>query len=303
MKKIIIIAFLFQSWLLKAQYNCENFCLSFDDTLCLNQLVIDTSLANNIWQIGKPHKAIVDSSAISGKVIITDTNNAYPVNNFSTFTLSSLASYGDIYGFKVFSGRYQCNTDSLKDWGKIEFSYDKGHNWIDLVNDTTFAQNIIWYTLKPKLTGRSAGYFDMVIADGGSAFNIHLGDTLMYRFSFYSDSIFDNRMGILFESLCLWDFVEGITETHFTAIKSKIYPNPSADFFNIEFDNPDAGSFQLAVYDINSHLLIRQDNITSNNIKLDMRAYKTGMYVYKITNLKTKKRCWGKFIKSPGLNW
>lgn len=290
--------FLFYSSLIYCQTTFEDYCLTFNDTIYLNHLVIDTTItSHNIWQIGNPTKSSIDT-AIFDEVIITDTINPYPANNYSVFVITNIATYGDIYGFKMFTGNYFVETDSLKDFGKIEFSPDKGFTWIDLINDTAYSSNIIWYSAKPTLTGHSANYnyFDVLLADNRSVFNIQLGDTLLYRFTFSSDSIYDNLSGLLFDNICFNDFVEGISEIHFKPIKSKIYPNPSSEIITIEFENPTSESFQLAVYDIHSKHLLTKENITDNKVAIDTQPFNSGIYVYKLTNLKFKKRCWGKFI-------
>ena len=49
----------------------------------------------------------------------------------------------------ILSGEYYVNSDSLTDFGLIEFSPDNGTTWIDLINDTTYANDLWWNS--PKL--------------------------------------------------------------------------------------------------------------------------------------------------------
>ena len=132
--------------------------------------------------------------------------------------------------------------------------------------------------------------------DIGSAFGINVGDTLLFRFTFISDSIFDNASGLLFDDFSMWDYVEGISETRFRAFKSKVYPNPVDEQFTIGFDNPDAAPIELAVYDIHSKPVLKQENITREQIILNAADFKPGIYIYKLTNFKESKRSWGKFV-------
>ena len=99
----------------------------------------------------------------------------------------------------------------------------------------------------------------------------------------------------MFDNLCFADFVEGISDIHFKSIKSVIYPNPSAGYFTIEFENPDAKPFELAVYDMQSKRILTREGITGNKIFLDTHSFKPGIYVYKLTNEELQKRCWGRF--------
>jgi hypothetical protein len=299
MKGILTYLILLNANLLYAQTYCDYYCQDFEDTICLSQFIIDTAAyPQNIWQIGRPQKLVIDTSNYSSNVIITDTMNSYPIDNQSVFIIKNIATFGDIYGCKMFNGAYFVQTDSLNDYGLIEFSPDKGMTWIDIINDTLYSSSFVWYSSKPILTGKTDGWrgFDMLFADNGSVFDIEYGDTLMFRFSFYSDSTFDSLDGLAYDNLCFQDFVEGISETHFTPIMSKIYPNPSTDNFIIEFENSTYEGFELSVYDIKSKLIIRKDKIFENKVFLDTRTLKSGIYIYKLTNINAKKRSWGKFV-------
>jgi len=298
MKKIITFLSILNVNLLYCQSPCDNYCLTFEDTICLNHLIIDTAaFPQNLWQIGRPQKPLFDSAASPINAIITDTIHPYAINNYSVFIINNTTTMGDVYGFRIFQGIYNVQTDSLQDYGRMEFSPDKGTTWIDLINDTIY-NAVVWDSQKPVLTGNSHGwkYFDVLLVDIGSVFNIQLGDTLMFRFTFTSDSIPDNLGGLMYDNICFQDFIEGISEIHFKPIKSKIYPNPSSNIFTIEFENPKSEIFQLAVYDIHSKPIITKENITDNKTTIDAQQFKPGTYVYKLTNLKSKKRCWGKFI-------
>ncbi len=298
MKKLIILLLIFNANFLLAQKNpCENYCLSFEDTLCMSHLKIDTSNTQNLWQIGQPQKTVLNTASSPVNVIITDTINPYPINNNSVFIIENIANLGDFYGLKMFYGYYKVQTDSLNDFGRIEFSPDNGALWVDVINDTVY-NSFSWYSQKLVLTGNSNGwkYFDVLIADIGSVFNVQIGDTILFRFTFTSDSIYDNLGGLMYDDICFSSFVEGISETRFKTLKSSIYPNPAINQFTIEFENPTAELYQLSVYDIKSNLVFSKENISENKIILDAELFKLGTYIYKLTNQKTPKRSWGKFV-------
>lgn len=302
MKRIITVLLFLSSNSIYAQSSCDDiyYNIDFEDTICLYHINIDTSsFPDNIWQIGYPQKPLFDSTANPTKVIITDTINPYPINNHSVFTIRNFATSGDLYGFKMFQGAYNVQTDPLNDYGLMEFSPDNGTTWVDLFNDTIYNVSM-WYSQVPVLTGNSNGwrYFDLSMVDLGSVFNLNLGDTLLYRFTFISDSIADTLGGLMFDNFSFSDFVEGVSEIHFKPIKSKIYPNPVNKVFTIEFENPTSDAFDLSIYDIHSNLKVKKNDFTGSRITLDAESLPIGMYVYKLTNPKAKKRSWGKFIKS-----
>lgn len=300
MKRIITLLFFLNVCFLFCQTPCESYCLSFEDTFCLNQLTIDTAKSSkNLWQIGSPQKTQFNKAESGQNVIITDLTKSYPINNYSDFIITHLSALGDVYGFRMLQGYYNVQTDSLRDYGSMEFSPDNGKKWIDIINDTVY-NAFVWYSKKPVLTGNSHGwkYFDVSLADIGSVFNLQLGDTLLFRFGFKSDSISNNLAGLMYDNICFKGFVEGISKTHFKPIKSKIYPNPSVNNFLIEFENSTGELYELSVYDIHSKLLMKEENITDSKIIVNVKSFRPGIYVYKLTNLKAQKRSWGKFILS-----
>ena len=239
MKKLLLLFLLLPSLSLNAQNPCDyNLFLNFEDTNCLSHLSIDTThFKHNIWQIGHAEKAGIDSLACKTKVIVTDTMHPYPVNDTSVFIIKNMVTPGFYYDCRLFSGQYYVQTDSLKDFGKIEFSADHGTTWIDIINNSAYSSTFQWYT-KPVLTGhsRTCKSFDGMFCDLGSVFHLQIGDTVMFRFSFISDSIFDNSAGLMFDNFEFIDFIEGISEIRFTPIKSMIFPNPGKGVFTIEFE-------------------------------------------------------------------
>ncbi|MBM3404445.1 MAG: T9SS type A sorting domain-containing protein [Bacteroidetes bacterium] len=300
MKKLLFLSFIvaMKIQFLAGQPLCYDYWITFDSPYCLQNITIDTtSYPNNIWQIGHYNKPGFDSSACLTKVIITDTINPYPANDTSVFYIRSLANNG-VYDMLWFSADYYVQTDSLKDYGKIEFSPDNGTTWIDIIADTVYPLVFQWQTPKPVLTGYSGycNWFDVMISELHSVFDLDYGDTLTFRYTFISDSTQDNLCGIIFDNISLYQWVEGISKIRYTPVKSTIHPNPSADFLTIEFDNPAFESFELSVYDIHSKLLLKNDHIITNSIVINAQSFPQGTYIYKLINPFSKKRSWGKFV-------
>src|SRR5204863_2124304 len=73
---------------------------------------IDTTQAGNIWQIGTPSKTVFGSAYSTPLALITDSANAYPANNQSSFTVTI---YTDDETF--FSFWHRIDADSLNDGG------------------------------------------------------------------------------------------------------------------------------------------------------------------------------------------
>jgi hypothetical protein len=277
----------------------DDYCIDFDDQENRDHLFIDTlNYPGNIWQIGHPWKVAFDSAQSAPNVIVTDTINSYPVNNNSAFIIKDLATEGMIMGIEVFWGYYNVQTDSLNDYGKIEFSPDKGITWYDLIADTLYRASWEWFSYEPVLTGNSGGwkFFEILMYDIASVFDIHIGDTVMYKFSFVSDSIPENLDGIMYDNLCFWEFIEGISEIRFKPIETSIYPNPSSSNFMIKFKNPQDDSFQLNVYNARSKLMFSKEGVNGTTVGFGKENLPAGIYFYKLTNSNRNERGWGKFI-------
>ena len=297
MKKLSVILFVFTLHFSTANCQpCSNYCLGFDFQYCMDLFSIDTNVQNNIWQIGPPQKSVFSSAQTGYNAIVTDTLNTYPVNNISTFTVTNSAGYGDVYGISIFNGNYYVNSDSLNDYGTIEMSFDIGNTWINIVDDTTY--NCFYWLQKPVLTGNSNTwkYFEAYFYELGSVFNIEYGDTVMFRFSFFSDSIYDNRDGLMYDNICFGEFIEGISETHFTPVRSSAFPVPSDNFVTISVENPSNAAFEISIYTVKSVPVLKIENLTEDEYKIDVSRFTPGTYMYKLTNYTDKKRSWGKFV-------
>lgn len=266
------------------------FILSFEDPMLFNHVIIPTN-PNNKWEIAAPQKTLFTSAFSPTNVIVTDKTNPYPINDTSFFIIKNTAGHGLVGNWVAsLSGKYFVNSDSLLDFGKIEFSPNNGTSWISLTHATTYSNSIVWNT-EPTLTGNSNGwkYFDVNIASLGSLLNIHYGDTILYKFSFISDNIQTNKDGLMYDDIEFLDLVESIPE-----IKNDnlifLYPNPTRSVLNIN------GSSDFSI--ISSTIFDLMGNIVSSNnhqTNIDISNLLPGMYF--IRGLTDKGEFKQKFIK------
>lgn len=200
------------------QWDLEgNYDLTFDNENYLNHRTIDSiSNPNNIWIIGSPNKNSFVNAYSSPNVIVTDTSKSYPINDTSKFIIRNTAmGYGFEWPHTVWlSGMYYVDTDTLSDFGGIEFSPNNGLTWLDILNDTLIINsNYSWPWARngdrPVLSGNSNGWksFWVHLAELGHSYNVEFGDTVLYRFSFLSDSFNSNKDGLMFDDLHFEDFV------------------------------------------------------------------------------------------------
>jgi hypothetical protein len=175
-------------------------------------LEIERSGKNNCWETGIPKKKknIKKAHSVPG-LIITKRCKSYPPNNVSSFIIR----HTDQGGYSMphtarLSGYYNVNSDSLNDYGTIEISPDSGKTWISLISDTVYQSHYHWITPKPVLTGNSNGWqkFEVSLAELGKVFSVKSGATILFRFSFISDSKKNKLDGLAYDNLQFCDGAE-----------------------------------------------------------------------------------------------
>jgi len=266
---------------------------NFESTENYDYLTFDT-IPNqiNIWQIAKPSKPILDTTIYANQtnfnVIITDSLNPYPINDTSSFTIKiPIPSYATDF---FLEGSYYIDSDSLNDYGKIEYSMDNGVNWVLISDDTLTYTNQndppdtsswpIYYNHPPiVLTGLSNEWksFHINLIESYQLFNHNTDqswlDTALYRFTFISDQTFDDRDGLMFDNINIVNvFAFNIHENKSSSIK--IYPNPLTSNV-INFANKDVN--QVKLFNSNGKLVFEQNSATIKELTIPNLA--KGIYI------------------------
>lgn len=303
---IFIISFL--SIISDIHGQCQFFLLNFEDTTCMNRFSIDSnSNSSPVWQIAVPQKTSLNTSISPPNVIITDSVNSYPTNDTSRFIITKTAGLGFIFPptsagnhTVTLSGYYFVNSDSLQDYGIIEFSPDNGNTWIDIIKDTIYLNDPDWDPKRPILTGNSNGwqYFRVDLYNYSPGFSIQQGDTILYRFSFVSDSTFDNLDGLMFDDLHFDDFAESTNNLKYKMFKSKCYPNPAGEKLNVDFKNLNQSEFSLTIYDQFGKKVFFKNNIREGKVNLNISLFQQGLYFYRLIDSKKTQLSIGKFTKT-----
>lgn len=255
----------------------------FDDPVHMYQdyIEIDTvSNPNNIWQIGQANKPLFNTATTWGgwKVLITDSVNSYPINDTSYFYFKHrwcIDGMNSIRSF-VLAGEVWVDTDSLNDFGIIEFSSDDGASWMDLTTDTSL--NTYMEYLGPPLTGASAGWYSFYVWCDDLTANLTVcPEDIIFRFGMISDSLADGKDGIMFSYL---EFSAGLTAVHeLEETQNLVFPNPAANTLYLN----SASSNQF----ISAEIIDLQGNIVSYSQGMSLRSIdisglETGIYVLKI---------------------
>jgi hypothetical protein len=265
-----------------------NWGVNFDSPWYLDRIVRDTiSNPNCTWQVGHPSKTVFTSAHSVPNVVVTDTLNSVPPNDTSIFYLTHVR--GQFAPFHVFVLHfwYMLDGDST-DFGKIEISPDTGHTWINvLTEDTTFQMN--WNSPKPTLTGSTVGWqsFDLNMmqwASGFGTFPIYMtGDTILFRFTYITDSGSVSHDGWMMDDFMLEDYFEGIEKIQNDNLIS-ISPNPTSDELRVHTTKvSDKQTIQI----LNCTGQILYDNANFIGTTIDTRQLANGIYLLRYSDTKS----------------
>ena len=121
-----------------------------------------------------------------------------------------------------------------------------------MLTDTIYKnQGIYGWIKEANLTGSSNGWewFELY-AGGVDEFDINYIDTVMFKFTFISDSIENNKEGWMLDDIYIDDFGDSsIDDFKWNNFNSFIFPNPSADFISIKYENSIKSKYKVLIYD------------------------------------------------------
>ncbi len=293
MKQLLLLIFLITGNFLFSQ---NQYVISFEGTGqneneinfnegIFHELRIDTvSNPNNIWQIGAPQKSVFSSAFTAPNAIVTDTINSYPINDTSSFVLKHLSNSGFLMpATAVLGGRYYVDSDTLSDYGKIEFSTNYGATWID-IKDPAYSDFIIGenYTF----SGSSNGWKIFNLGLNSLGHILTIPDTMLFRFSFISDGIQTNKDGLMFDSLFVWDCPPlGLQNISGNQLTISISPNPAVNSVNVELEHTFTEINRLVILD-NLGRQVQEIAISckEKTFKLDLSSLTTGIYTVCLRN-------------------
>jgi len=273
--------------------------INFDTVV--NSIRIDTS-EMNIWQIGRPQKAIFSASYSPENAMVTDTVNPYSVNNYSFFDLYVGNFNNEMYPWDIFVDFWhKYDTDSLKDGGFITVSWDKGITWANVIHDTNYVHYVhppmSFYGQIPNLytetdtltdgnigfSGNSHGWIKTIL--GWHAIPVKIvepADTMIIRFNFISDSIQNNKAGWMIDDIRLYsvDLGGGVHDYEVDNLV-KISPNPYSDKTEIRFDKQ-YKHIEIETYDLFGKLMGKESHSNLSSLIYRHNELIQGTYILKI---------------------
>lgn len=260
MRKLFTLLLIVIGWSAHGQYQ---YFISFDaaDTVNRKLVVIDTvNYHHNIWQIGKPSKDTFNTALSLPNVLITDTLHPYPSDDTSVFILK-VPMKGDtcyishspapLYRIELL---YKMDIDTNAT-ARIERSSDNGATWVDL---DTIAYGLYWYDTSFDLT-RSTHYWTNLRL--GYPYALPLPDTLLYRFTFISDSNLANKEGWMIDNIWLQYWCEGAVPMLVENDELlSVYPNPSTGHISLHSERQPHDA-TVTVYDMLGRQVFIKDHV------------------------------------------
>ncbi len=287
MKKILYFLLIIVPAAASAQY--QDFDGAYTNPAYSIIMGISTS-SNNIWQIGIPQKNLFNSASSIPKVMVTDTINAYPVNNISTFTfvaLNTMTYYPTPFALRW---KQKLDMDAGKDGGIVELSVNGGNTWQNAHNNPSVYQ---FYGFLPGnkdtintneycFSGTDNNWRDVWLCLSNAYANQN--DSILFRFTFKSDSINTNKEGWMLDN-----FLASRTIVHPVKENSQIdnlvvYPNITDGIVNVEMkkkSDTDA-IHNIELYD-NEGKLVESYGRNYTKVVLDISKHKEGIYYLHVT--------------------
>ncbi|MDB5281563.1 MAG: hypothetical protein JWO06_638 [Bacteroidota bacterium] len=294
MKKIYLIGTLMI--LITGSTTAQQLYQYFDgaDTTAWRSLLIqmDTDSAN-IWQIGRPQKAIFNRAATIPNALVTDTINVCPPNNTSRFSFKVVPVYS--FGVLAVQWKQKLDMDLHHSGGVIEYSVDTGTTWHNVFNDP-HVYNFYGFQSANKDTLLSGEYAfsgtDTTWRDIWMCFEMSwLGyhDSAYFRFTFKSDSVTNPKEGWLIDNMVvhmdLMHPVKEVTKDYFN-----VYPNPTKDIVNVEIQKiMDFHIIENMKLIGTDGKIIREWTNIPTKFWFNMAEYAEGVYYLKVkTNIKSE---------------
>jgi len=293
MKKFILslLCFSLVSMVAKAQY--YNVDVNFESTT--NSVIrIDTANHANCWQIGRPQKTLFDSALSAPNAIVTDTIHPYPINTNSSFQFTVYDSAYILYGFHswgqlapTFSFDYKMDSDSLLDGGYIEYSLDSGASFSSITfggfSECFYNATVLGGI--PANTGNSNGWkhCELRVCFEDISFFINFKNSIVFRFTFISDSINTGKDGWMIDNLKYnIDLCEGIHEASKTNTVT-VYPVPASTSIGFQSDEVMKNA-TLIIYDDKGQKVRTIEKINGNQWNLTNQNFNSGIYFYQLFN-------------------
>ena len=287
MRKLLL---LFVLSLFLQQASAQTYYQYFDgaDTLTTSIIVNILPDSNHVWQIGRPQKIIFNSAATLPNAIVTDTINHYPVNDTSSFIVST-RPYWTPYIY-AYQWKQKLDLDKKHDGAIVEFSVDSGATWQNAFHN---AHVYNFYGFDPAnadtlpsgqyaFTGTDTAWRDIWLCIGGPT--SVTTDSMLIRFTLITDSIDSNKEGWLIDNMMAHPtWIHTATKMLKEIDHISVYPTITSGAVTIstkkQYKLKEIQRMEL--FDAGGKML-QEYSDHSLNQTIDLSGYADGIYILKI---------------------
>ncbi len=274
------------------------------DTQRTLEILIDSTSADTIWQIGTPQKLILNETSSMPNALITDTLNTYLTSTEASFVVEMSEYSMQSFPYIQLEWFQKIDFEDGVDGGIIEVSYDGQQTWRNIFSDILYRPEVVgtyqWDTLHNQqagVTGTSA------LSWMGICWGTAIGnppdeiESVHVRFKMTTDSIDTQQDGWLMDDFYVGLGVIGNTSNQANFSKMSIYPNPTANEIAISVEEVIDEVVDVYVYDNTGRMVYTEKAPLFGEVthRIDMSTLQQGMYYLLMKGEKVQYR--EKFIK------
>lgn len=251
--------------------------------------------AQNIWNIGQPNKLVFTGGKNDSMCLFTDTSLHYKENISSSFQVYATVKNGDynyLDGNALLSFWHKLNTDTLKDGGFIEISYDSGITWVNVLNDSfnfeAYHADQLGYNMyhsSQKLYNGESGFSGSI--NEWTYVEIPLIRYILVftkshtriRFNFISDSIPSQKEGWMIDDIKL-SHVQlhgGLSQLDKSTNTLSVYPNPCSDQITVTSIQENFNG-TLSIFNMEGKMMQTYALPETRSVRVDVNALQEGIY-------------------------
>lgn len=231
---------------------------------------IDTTLPNNLWEIGEPETLAFDTAFSAPNVIVTDLDSAYTSGTLSRFT-ATLQLDGSLWGwpYVMFFVWHKMEVDTAHAGGWIEISYNGGQQWNNIYDTLIFPLFVLDYSPRDTLFNGEIGFATnqnqwrlSTLCWAPSANIPAMPDSIMLRFNFAADSLASPAEGWMIDNLEAYpEFIHTIEDLRHLGTGEAIilFPNPMQDELNLFYRIEERADIQLQILNLQGQVLLQQN--------------------------------------------
>jgi hypothetical protein len=262
-------------------------------------LFMDTA-STNTWVIATPVKGLFDSAYSPMKAILTDSTQPYIINNNTYFDLRFDLNDPNneyVWGNCILDFKHRFHTDTLRDGGFIQISYDQGITWYNIIADSGdilfpqqtmgsksfYTQTDTLFNGQPGFSGNSNGWIRSYIS-WQRIFGMKMEPSAVWiRFHFISDSIDNPKEGWMIDDIRLWRIpIWGGTQELSGQEKLTVYPNPMQREAFISINDTHGATYTTILYDQLGKTIQQYTPQKSNLLKIDRNHLPSGLYYIQV---------------------